>query len=70
MIRQKLSDIFNELKEDNGFSYRYIAEVTGLTHKQISAIIKGENGVCVDRICTVIEELFAVKIEVSYEDSF
>ena len=70
MIKSKLAEIFNELKEEHGFSYRHISDVTGLTHKQISAIVQGESGVCADRICYVIEEIFDVKIEVSYEEDF
>lgn len=70
MIRLKLSQIFNELKDEHGMTYRYISENTGLTHKQISSIINGKSGVSIERIYSVIQELFNVKIDVNYEDVF
>ena len=70
MIRVKLSEIFNELKVEHGLTYRFISDNTGLTHKQISAIVNATSGISLDRVCEVIEELFDVKIEVSYEDNF
>lgn len=65
-IRLQLSEMFNELKEDHGKTYSQITSEGNITRSQIAAIVKGENGISVDKIAEVIEVVFDVKIAVSY----
>lgn len=66
MIREKLCEAFKEMKINNGFSYSYIMDLTGLSKSQVYYILN-ENGDHV-RVETIEEALYScgtnLKLEV------
>ena len=66
-LRESVAYFAKELKTACGYSYTDLEGLTGLTRKQISAILHGEKGVSFDKIEEFFEKGFDTSLSLVTE---
>lgn len=61
-LRMHLAQLVLDEKDECGFTYKDICSAGAITNKQLSAILKGESGVSIDKIEEVLSKVFGVSV--------
>lgn len=61
-LRDQIAEAANLLKAENDYSYTRMCNDSGLTRKQISAILKGRRGISMEKIEEFFDDVFGVEL--------
>ena len=61
-FRKDVGDFATILKGENGYSYSDLESITGMTRKQISAVLNGKDGVSLSKIEEFFNKAFSVEL--------